>query len=47
MAGFYSAVDIGVGRIEVDRTLDQPEAKDAGIEVEVGLCATGNRRDVV
>jgi 3-oxoacyl-[acyl-carrier protein] reductase len=38
---------VGVGRIEVDRTLDQPDAKNAGIEVEVGLCVTGNRRDVV
>ena len=38
---------VGLGCVEVDRLLDQPQAEHAGIEVDVALRITGDHRDVV
>jgi hypothetical protein len=38
---------IGLRIVEVDGALDQPEAQDAGVEIEVALRIAGDRGDVV
>jgi hypothetical protein len=38
---------VGVGRVEVDRLLDQPQAERARVEVDRGLRVGRDHRDVV
>ena len=38
---------VGLGRVEVDGLLDEPQAEDVGVEVDVPLRVAGDHRDVV
>jgi hypothetical protein len=45
LVGVEQVVDGGI--VLVDRLGGQPQAHDARVEVEIALCVTGDRRDVV
>jgi hypothetical protein len=48
MSGLIAEVKvIGRGVVEVDRSLDEPQAKDSGVEVEIALRVAGDTGDMM